>query len=66
MKVNVERIIGGFGNPVTDCTYYQASSRTFLNGKLIGGEMNFNLKKELGAGQKDQISGKDKMYLYHQ
>lgn len=59
VKVNVERIIGGFGNPVTDYAYYQASSRTFLNSRLID-DMNFNLKKEPGVGQKDQMLGKDK------
>lgn len=60
VKVNIERIIGGFGNPVTDYAYYQASSRTFLNGKSMGA-LNFNLKKEPGPGQKDQMFGKDKM-----
>lgn len=60
VKVNIERIIGGFGNPVTDYVYYQANSKTFFNSKLID-DMNFNLKREPGVGQKDQILGKDKI-----
>jgi hypothetical protein len=60
VKINLERNISGFGNPVTDYAYYQASSKTFINGKLVGG-LDFSLKKDSAVGAKDIISGTDKM-----
>ncbi|MGA7938106.1 MAG: hypothetical protein WCA35_31445, partial [Kovacikia sp.] len=60
VTVFIERIGSGFGNPVTDNAFYQANFKTFLNGQSLN-NLDFNVKKEPGKGQKDQVSGSDKV-----
>ncbi len=60
VTVVIERAIGGFGNPVTDNAFYQASFTTLVNRQTVN-DLTFKLQKNPGQGQKDQISGKDKV-----
>jgi hypothetical protein len=56
VKVNIERISGGFGNPVTDYAYYKASYQTLINGEAIAA-LNLTVEKKPGIGEKDKILG---------
>lgn len=60
VKVNIRREIGGYGNTVTTYAHYDVQNKTFLNGRVIK-DLDFALKKDPGFGQKDKISGKDKI-----
>jgi hypothetical protein len=56
----LQRDMGGYGNPASQGAYYNVKSQTLMNGAAIT-DLDFVIKKFPGDGQKDQISGKDKL-----
>lgn len=60
IKIIVERNMGGFGNPVTENTYYQAISKTYINKNEVA-TLRYTIAKKAGAGETDLTSGKDKI-----
>jgi hypothetical protein len=57
VKVNIERISGGFGNPVTDYAHYEATYQTFIDGKAIA-DLYLTVAKKPGVGEQDKKTGK--------
>jgi hypothetical protein len=60
VTLNVQRNIGGFGNPASQGAYYNGQSQTLMDGNVIA-DLDFTIKKYPGDGQKDQITGTDKL-----
>ncbi len=59
ITLNVQRNMGGFGNPLSQGAYYNVISQTFMDGVEIA-DLDYSIKKYPGDGQKDLIIGKDK------
>jgi hypothetical protein len=60
VTLNVQRNMGGFGNPASQGAYYNVQSQSFIDGVVVA-ELDFVIKKYPGDGQKDQIAGTDKL-----
>jgi hypothetical protein len=60
ITLNIQRNMGGFGNPASQGAYYNGLSQTFMDGTVVE-DLNFSIKKYPGDGQKDQITGTDKL-----
>lgn len=62
VMLQIQRNMGGFGDPVTDFAYYNAKSQTFLNRQPIP-TLDYTLEKKPGPGQKDRERGQAKATL---
>lgn len=59
VKIQLNRVYGGYAATATDNAYYKAMSKTYVNSEPLP-SLEYNLQKDVGPGKKDVIIGNDK------